>query len=339
MSKKKTADSKRAGINFADYGIVYALLIFWILLALTNENFRGLGFYKNMLRQASFNAICGVGMTFAIISGKFDLSVASQVALCSVVLTLILPVIGIFPSIIVILLLGVLLGGFNGLLVAKLKIPAFIVTLATQFGYRALAQIINSKPVVVKNKAFSRIAINYIGQIPIPFIIMIIIAVIGTIILRKTSLGRHILAIGNSEEAARISGINLDRTNMLIFMLVGLFTACSSIMFTSYLGSSNYGMQTGLEFTIIAAVVLGGTALAGGKGSILTTVVAAIFLVTIKSGMDAFGINSYTQKIVEGGILIFAFSITGIRNGISNWIVRFKSRKELRLKLQNKQYN
>lgn len=322
--------NKKFHIDFAEHGIVYALIIFWVILALTNENFRGIFFYQNILRQASFNAICGIGMTYAIISGDFDLSVASQVAVSSVVLTLIMPTVGVVPAILIVLMLGVAMGLVNGLLIAKMHIPAFITTLATQLGYRALAQLINNDPVVVGNDAFKTIALTKVGPVPLPFIIMTALAIIGTIILRWTSLGRHILAIGNSHEAARISGINIAWTQIRIFVLVGLFTAMSAIMITSYLGSSNYGMQNGLEFTIISSVVLGGTALAGGKGSIFNTVVAAIFLVSIKSAMDAWGLGSYWQRIVEGGILVFAFSITQIRTIINNFMIKRKARRKLK---------
>lgn len=326
MGKKKS----KIHIEFGDYGILYALLIFWVLLAITNPDFRGLAFYQNICTRASLNAICGIGMTFAIISGDFDLSVASQVAVCGVVLTKIMPALGILPSILVILILGILMGTFNGLLIAKLRIPAFIATLAMQMAYRALAQLINSTPEVVQNKAFKQIATYKIaGLIPTAFLIAIILGVIGTIILRRTKLGRSILAFGNSKAAAVISGINVPRTQVLIFMLVGLFTACSAIMIVSSLGSSNYGMQQGLEFTVISGVVLGGTALIGGKGSIFNTIVAAIFLVTIRSAMDSFGVDSYWQKVVEGIILVIAFSITEIRMQISNIIVKQKARKKL----------
>lgn len=329
------SSKKRFHIDFGDYGILYALIIFWILLAIFNENFRGFAFYQNILRQASFNAICGIGMTFVIISGEFDLSVASQVALCSVILTLLLPILGIIPTVIVILIIGMVLGSINGVLYAKLKIPAFIVTLATQMGYRALAQLVNSSPVVVKNKVFTRMAISKFLGLPVPFIIMMIAAVIGTIVLRKTKFGRNVTAIGNSHQAAKISGINVPKMQILIYMVVGLFTAASAIMLTSYLGSSNYGMQEGLEFTVISAVVLGGTSLAGGKGSIFNTIIAAIFLVTIKSAMDAFGISSYYQRVIEGVILIFAFSITEIRAMINNALVRYRAQKELMAKLNS----
>lgn len=325
MEKKK----QKMHIEFGDYGILYALVIFWIGLALTNQDFRALAFYQNILTRASLNAICGVGMTFVIISGDLDLSVASQVALNGVVLTLLLPILGIVPAILLVLALGIAMGVFNGVLIAKLRIPSFIATLGMQMAYRALAQLVNSSPVVVENSFFKKIATYKImGLIPTAFLILIVVAVTGTIILRKTKLGRYVLAIGNSKDAARISGINVSRTQIMIYLLVGLFTACASVMIVSNLGSSNYGMQDGLEFTVISAVVLGGTALSGGKGSIFNTVVAAIFLVTIRSAMDSFGVSSYWQKIVEGVILVIAFSITEIRNIINNAMIKGKARKQ-----------
>lgn len=327
---RNKAFGKKIYIEYGDYGILYALIGFWLILALTNGDFRGLGFYQNILTRASLNAICGIGMTFAIISSDLDLSVASQVAVNGVVITLLLPVIGIVPSILLILLLGATMGLVNGILIAKLKIPAFIATLGTQMAYRALAQLINSNPVVVSNDIFKKFSTYKIGGvIPAAFVIMMILAVIGTVILRKTKLGRSILSIGNSREAARIAGINVDRTQIMIYVLVGIFTAFASVMIVSNLGSSNYGMQTGLEFTVISAVVLGGTALAGGKGSIFTTVVAAVFLVTIRSAMDSFGVDSYWQKVVEGIILVIAFSITQIRNMIATAVVKSRTKKAM----------
>ena len=323
---------KKSGfhIDFGSYGIIYALLLFWVIMAITNSNFRAVPFYQTILIRASLNAICGVGMTFAIISGDFDLSIASQVALNSVVFTNVLPIIGLVPSILLVLTLGILMGTFNGILVAKLRIPAFIATLGMQMGYRALAQLINSSPTVVNNSFFKKIATHKIGGIlPTAFVILIVLALLGNLVLRRTKLGRNILAIGNSKQAAAISGINVQKTQIMTFLIVGLFTAAASIMITSNLGSSNYGMQNGLEFTVISAVVLGGTALSGGKGSILNTIAAAIFLVTIRSALDAYAIDSYWQKVIEGVILVVAFSITEIRNIANNLIIKYRTRKKL----------
>jgi len=325
-------NKKRFHIEYGDHGILYALMIFWLFLIITNKNFRGLAFFQTILTKASLNAICGIGMTFVIISGELDLSVASQVALNGVVLTLLLPRFGVVPSIVAVLLLGAVMGTFNGVIIAKLRIPAFIATLAMQMAYRALAQLVNSSPVVVENKLFKRISTYKIcGVIPTAFLICLLLGIVGTIILRKTKLGRNILAIGNSKPAAVISGIHIARTQIMIYLLVGLFTAASSIMYVSYLGSSNYGMQNGLEFSVISAVVLGGTALKGGKGSIFNTVVAAIFLITIRSAMDSFGVDSYWQRVVEGIILIIAFSITEIRNIGNTILVKYHAKKQLKV--------
>ena len=177
--------------------------------------------------------------------------------------------------------------------------------------------------------AFKKMATSYLFGITVPFLVMAACVVVGTLILRKMSLGRHILAIGNSPAAAEISGINVANTKIWIYVLLGLFTAAASVMITSYLGSSNYGMKDGFEFTVITAVVLGGTAMAGGKGSIFTTAVAAVFLASIKSGMDTFRIDSYAQRIIEGLILIFAFAINGVRAQVNDSLVKRRSTKEL----------
>jgi ribose/xylose/arabinose/galactoside ABC-type transport system permease subunit len=155
---------------------------------------------------------------------------------------------------------------------------------------------------------------------------MVALAIIGTVILRKTKLGRDILAIGNSKEAARIAGINIPRTRLIIFVLVGFFTALAAIMMTANQGSSNYGVPTGTEFTVISAVVLGGTALSGGKGSIFNTVIASLFIATIATALTTFGVLNNAHGIFNGAILVFAFSINTIRQYAYDASVKRKAR-------------
>jgi len=251
--------------------------------------------------------------------------------------------------------MGLVMGLTNGLIVARLRIPAFITTLAMQKIYRGLAQLVNDSPVpiatmgkdylnfttgatdavtwqiggvellYVKGFSFTRIF-----GLPLFFYIMIVLAIAGTIILRKTRLGRSILAIGNSKEAARIAGINIHRTQTITYVLVGLFTAFAAIMMTSNQGSSNYGVPTGTEFTVISAVVLGGTALSGGKGSILNTIVASLFIATIPTALTTFGVDNNIHGIFNGVILVFAFSINTIRTYADNALVKYRARKTLR---------
>jgi ribose/xylose/arabinose/galactoside ABC-type transport system permease subunit len=247
------------------------------------------------------------------------------------------------------------MGLINGLFVAWLRIPAFITTLAMQMIYRGLAQFVNNAPVAIvslgagyqiftsgANPAvrweigdtllfFGRgFGFTRIFGLPLFFYIMVILAVVGTIVLRKTGLGRNILAIGNSREAAQIAGINVARTQTITFVLVGLFTAFAAIMMISHLGSSNYGVPSGTEFTVIASVVLGGTALTGGKGSILNTVVASMFIATIVTALTTFGINNNAHGIFNGMILVFAFSINTIRMYADDALVKYRARRGLR---------
>jgi ribose/xylose/arabinose/galactoside ABC-type transport system permease subunit len=276
-------------------------------------------------------------MTLAIISGDFDLSVGSQMALGSIVFTTLLTWnVPIIAAALAVVVLGMVMGSVNGTLIAKMKIPAFIATLGMQMAYRALAQMINGSPVTVKNAAFLSIATGKLLELPILFWIMIGLAVLGTVVLRKTKIGRDILAIGNSKEAARISGINVGRTQIAIYFIVGLLTAAATLMGTARNGASNYNNFMGYEFSVISAVVLGGTALAGGKGSIFKTIIAAIFLSTLNSALPTYGVNAYAQKIIEGCVLVFAFSINGIRSSLGDVMLKRRSRRELRERLHAK---
>lgn len=349
--------------NIGDHVIIIALAAFWIfLICIRPSTFFQLSTYATIAKEASLYAICGIGMTFAIISGAFDLSVASQIALSACVFTTIVskispdnPGLGIFISCVVVIILGLLMGLVNGLLIARMRIPAFITTLAMQNVYRGLAQLVSNSPVpiatlgkeyqvftsgtgpairlgvispnfelvYIKGLAFTKIL-----RLPLFFYIMIALAVIGTIILRKTRLGRNVLAVGNSKAAARIAGINIPQTQTITYVLVGLFTAVTALLFISFQGSSNYGVPQGTEFTVISAVVLGGTALVGGKGSILNTVIAALFITTIPLALTVLGIASDYHGIINGAILVFAFSINTINAYINDAMVKYRARKE-----------
>ena len=332
-------------INPGDHAIVLALLIFWLILFCTNSAFTRFSIYATIIKEASMYAVCGIGMTYAIISGDLDLSVASQIALSSVVFTSLVdklvpsnPGLSILLTCAVVLVMGAAMGLVNGLLIARMRIPAFIATLAMQNIYRGLAQLINDSPVAIATlgdeyMAFTSgsgkalrwtvgnfdvfyikgFAFTKILGLPLFFYVMVLLGVLGTVILRKTRLGRNILAVGNSREAARIAGINIPRTRTSIYVMVGLFTAMTALMMTANLGSSNYGVPQGTEFTVISAVVLGGTALVGGKGSIFNTIIASIFIATISIALTTFGISNNAHGIFRGCILVFAFSINTIR--------------------------
>ena len=332
-------------INFREWGILYALVILWVLLFLTNATFRQPSIYMSILREASFSGICGVGMTLCIASKHFDQSIASMMAFLACVFTVLLGILpqsmggaGIFAAVVIVVLLGSVLGFFNGVLVAKLRIPAFIATLGTMYVYRAMAFIVSDgSPVTInqvvtaeQNSFFRYIGMGSLLGLPVPFWFMIACTILGTVILRRTRLGRQTLAIGNSVEASRISGVNVDGVKIAIFTLVGIFVGIATIFNTAFLGSSNPGMSQGFEFVVISTVVLGGTSLAGGKGSMFTTMTASIFLVTVTAGMNSFKMDSFAQRVVQGLILLFAFSINGIRALMEDAQIKSNAQKRAR---------
>lgn len=312
--------------NYRDKGIVYALIIFWLIIFIANENFRKVDNYLSILREGSFVGVAAIGMTLCIISGAFDLSIGSMLGMLSLITLDLVGKFGLLPTILIILALGGICGMVNGLLYAKLRIPAFIATLGMYYVYKALALIYsNGNPIQFKEHWFTVIGNGSFLGLPIPFIIFVILAILGTIILRRTPLGRHILAIGNSEKVSYISGINIQRTKIIIFMLVGVFTAAAAILISSRLWSANAGMKDGFEFDVILVVILGGTNLAGGKGSIFNTFIASIFFASLYTAMNIFQVESFMQLAVKGFVLLFAFSFTGIRHNIE---VRMRKRKK-----------
>ena len=346
-------------INFRDLGIFYALIASWIILFSVSDQFRHIDTYATILRQASFAGICGVGMTLCIASRHFDQSIGSMTAFLGCTFTALLsafakPVVtdaatglqaggiswfGVLATVLIILLLGIICGLFNGILVAKLRIPAFIATLGTLYVFRGSAYLVSDSSPVIINQIVTKQQyefFNFLGTgtvlwLPFSFWIMALCAVSGTIILRRMKLGRDTLAIGNSVEASRISGIGIDWTKVMIFTLLGAFVGIGSLLNTTYLASSNPGMVNGFEFTVITTVVLGGTALAGGKGSIFNSIAASLFLVTLTVGMNAVGVNPYYQRIFQGLILLFAFSINEIRAIWDSHRVKAIARRDSRL--------
>ncbi|MBU3112733.1 ABC transporter permease [Clostridium lacusfryxellense] len=298
--------------NLKERGILVSLILLWVVFFFTNENFRVIDSYLSILREASFVGVAAIGMTFCIIIKAIDLSIGAMVGLLALFTVSIIGEVGLIPTVIIIVISGALLGAINGFLYSKFRVPAFIATLGMSYIYNAVALIYSKgRPIQFNEKWFTVIGNgNFIG-LPVPFIIFIILAILGSVILKKTILGRQILSVGNSEKASYLSGIDTMKVKIFVFALVGMFTAIASILISSRMWSANAEMKVGYEFDVIAAVVLGGTSLKGGKGSILNTTLASIFFASIYIGMNMFHVDAYMQKVVEGIILVVAFSIGG----------------------------
>lgn len=325
MNKKLNLFQK---INFREYSIFYALIVMWIIIIFANKHFGTFDNIMSILRESSFVGIAAIGMTLCIITGNFDLSIGSMIALLCIETIWLVGKLGLIPTIICVLLTGFMLGAFNGIMVAKIKIPAFIATLGTFYIFRAVAYMITgggsskfAEPwfTIWGNGTFFRI--------PRTFIIFVFLVIIGTFLLRLTPFGRYVLAIGNSRNASRISGINIDNIKIIVFGLVGLFTAISAFLISSRLYSANPKMLSGYEFKVIAAVVLGGTPLYGGKGSIFNTFISSIFFVTIANVLNLYRVNSFVIQVITGLILLLAFSFDYLRFIFESKIRRLKIKK------------
>ncbi|MBC8060729.1 MAG: ABC transporter permease [Clostridiaceae bacterium] len=308
----KDALKEKVKSNLKGRGILVSLILLWIVFFCTNENFRRIDSYMSILREASFVGVAAIGMTFCIIIKAIDLSIGAMIGLLAIIALSIVGKVGLIGTVIIILFLGGTLGSINGFLYSKLRLPSFIATLAMSYIYKAIALIYSKgRSIQFKEKWFTVIGNGTFLGVPVPFIIFILLAILGSIILKKTILGRQILSIGNSEKASYLSGVDIIKVKIFVFALVGVFTAIAAILISSRLWSANAEMKAGYEFDVIAAVVLGGTSLKGGKGSMFNTVIASIFFASLYIGMNMFHINAYMQKVVEGIILVVAFSMGG----------------------------
>ena len=318
--------------SLRERGILIALALFWAVCAGTNAMFRDVSTYLSILRESSFVGVCAVGMTFCIISGDFDLSVGSMLSLLGIACVAMVGHTGLILALVFVTLLGAGFGLINGALVALLRIPAFIATLAMYFIYRALAYIVtNGQPVQFQERWFTAVGNGSLAGIPIPFVYLLVLTAVGTYVLRRTPFGRQVLAIGNSRRASEISGVRIARTRILIFALVGAFTGIAALLISSRLWSANSGMKIGYEFDVIAAVVLGGTSLAGGKGSVVNTSIAAVFFASLNTAMNMFHVDSYMQRVVIGIVLLFAFSLNGVRTYVGERLRLRRAARDLDL--------
>lgn len=305
--------SKRSSRVFQQLGPLLAFILLFIIVAILNPSFLAPLNILNLLRQVSINALIAFGMTFVILTGGIDLSVGSTLALSSALMAGMIvsgidPIIAIFIS----ALLGAVMGAVNGILITKGKVAPFIATLATMTIFRGLTLVyMNGNPItgLGDNYAFQLFGRGYFLGIPVPAITMIITFIILWFILHKTSFGRKTYAIGGNEKAAFVSGIKVDRVKWMIYSLAGMLAALAGAILTSRLNSAQSTAGTSYEMDAIAAVVLGGTSLSGGKGRIFGTLVGALIIGTLNNGLNLLGVSSFYQQVVKGIVILIAVLI------------------------------
>lgn len=296
--------------NMSIIGPLVGLIIFAILLGFINDNFFTLNNMLNLLRQVSVNALIAFGMTFVIITAGIDLSVGSTLALGSA-LTAGLMTSGMDPILAVAigLMIGFALGAMNGLIITKGKVAPFIATLATMTIYRGATLVYtDGMPItgLSDSFAFEMIGKGYLFGIPFPVVIMIIVFLILYFVQKKTVFGRQVYAVGGNEEAARLSGIKTDGVKIWVYSITGMLAVLAGIIMTSRLDSAQPTAGTSYELDAIAAVVIGGTSLAGGRGRIVGTLIGVLIIGVISNGLNLLNVSSFYQQIVKGGIILVA---------------------------------
>ena len=302
-------------------GPLASLIILSLLLWSQQDVFMTSNNWLNIARQASFNAILGIGMTFVILTGGIDLSVGSMVAVSSVVGGLLIIDQGwsMWPAVLAMLVAGGLCGLLNGLIITLGRIPPFIVTLGTMQVFRGVAlQLTNGQPIFDITKVqpnFDIWGTRSFGGIPSPVIITAVVFVIGYLILRYTRLGLYTYAIGGNEQATRFSGVNINRYKLAVYSLMGLASGIAGVMLTSRLNSAQPNVANGAELDAIAAVVIGGTSLFGGEGTIIGTIIGALLMAVIRNGLTLMHVTAFYQQIVIGAVIILAVLIDRLRRG------------------------
>jgi ribose transport system permease protein len=301
-------------IDYSRFAPLLALIVLIIISAFLSEHFLVPRNLTNVLRQVSYTGIIALGMTFVIIAGGIDLSVGSMVALVGVITVSLINTIGgdgwsaVYIALAAAVILGAVFGAINGLLVTRGKIAAFVATLATMSIFRSLTLFFSDAgEVVSQNSHYPDIGGGYFLSIPIPVWAFLLLALFFHVLLNNTAFGRHVCAVGSNPVVASYSAIKVRLVTFWTYVIGGVTVGISAIMLSSRLNSVSPG-DSGLfyELDAIAAVVIGGTSLSGGKGLIWGTVVGAIILGIINNMLNLLGVSPYLQGTVKGAVILIA---------------------------------
>ncbi|WP_394010674.1 ABC transporter permease [Anaerococcus cruorum] len=299
-------------------GTILALIILMVFVSILNPTFLQANNLMNLMRQLIINGFIALGMTFVILTGGIDLSVGSTLALTSAIFAgLLQNGMNTGLAILIAVGLGLVLGLLNGLLITKGKLAPFIVTLATMTIFRGLTLVYtDGRPIAgpKDNFAFQFLGKGQFFGIPFQVILFILAFLCLWIILNKTALGRKIYAVGGNEKASFISGINIDKVKIWVYVISSLMAVLSGLVLTSRLNSAQPTAGAAYEMDAIAAVVLGGTSMTGGSGSLTGTLIGILILGVLNNGLNLLGVSSFYQQIVKGIVILIAVLIDRKRN-------------------------
>lgn len=296
-----------------------ALLIMVLAMTFLSENFATSDNFFNVLRQVSVNLCISVGMTLVILTGGIDLSVGSVLALSGAVAAgmmkngLELQGANVFVGfsflgcIVVALLIGAILGAFNGLMITRFKLPPFVATLGMLTIARGLTMLYtNGFPITGLGESFSFLGTGWLIGVPMPVWVALAVVIFFAFYMKKTRTGRYIFAIGGNEKASLLSGIKVDKVLLLVYTIAGVLSAVAGLLVTARLDSAQPNAGGGYELDAIAAVVIGGTSMSGGKGSIAGTVVGALIIGVLNNGLVLLDVSPFWQQVIKGFVIIGA---------------------------------
>ncbi|AXB33034.1 ribose ABC transporter permease [Vibrio campbellii] len=314
MSKPNETGSKKLFTKewLIEQKSLIALIFLIVVVSFLNPNFFTVDNILNILRQTSVNAIIAVGMTLVILTAGIDLSVGSVLALCGAfaasMIALEVPVLIAVPTA---LFAGAALGAISGIIIAKGKVQAFIATLVTMTLLRGVTMVYtDGRPISTgfteTADAFAWFGTGYALGIPVPVWLMVIVFAAAWYLLNHTRFGRYVYALGGNESATRLSGINVDRVKIGVYAICGMLAALAGIIVTSRLSSAQPTAGMGYELDAIAAVVLGGTSLMGGKGRIMGTLIGALIIGFLNNALNLLDVSSYYQMIAKAVVILLA---------------------------------
>jgi len=304
------------------WGVILAFVVECVLLTIISPFFLTTANLFNVLKSFSYTGIIAVGMTMLIVVGALDLSVGSMMGLGGMITAALMTRVGVNPwvSVLAGLASGAAAGYVISLLVNLLKINSFIVTLGMLSVARGLTYLISKgSNIFMKAKGVNFLGQGYLGMVPFPVIIMLVLVVLGSIFLSKTVRGRQIYAIGGNERAASLAGVPVNQVRAIAFVLTSVLAAFAGVIAGGMLGSAEMVAGTGVELDVIAAVIIGGTSLSGGVGGIGRTVIGVLIVTALNAGLSHLGVSSSWQRISIGVVIIFAV-----------WLDVFQRRRELK---------
>lgn len=304
---------------WTSYRLVLIVVLVLIILSILTPNILQINNLTNVLINASVVAIVGLGMTMAIASGNFDLSVGSTAAFAGVIAMSLIPIVGVPVGLLAGLMTGALVGLVNGLIITELRVPAFIATLAMMSIVRGLTLLYtDGKDIYLFGETpFKILSGGRVLGIPMPILITLGLALILSLLLKHTRFGRHVLAIGSNMDAAHRAGVKTSRVLWGVFAIVGITAALSGMILSSQILTANGRLAVGLELSAIAVVVLGGTPLTGGRASLIGTLLGAVLIALINNGLNLLNVPIFWQELTVGALLLIALALE-MRRGSLN---------------------